>query len=309
MKKLTEYEKNQIIELTNQNLSANQIAKILNRGTATIERFWRKNGLHSKFNDIYCVVENHKDEIIKLINKGMSDLSISKTFNCSKTSIYLFRKKYKVNRESLRYAKNIELSPEQKEILIGSLLGDSSLILHKGSKFPYFSTSHSEKQKEYVNHINEKFLSPGARIKKCTRNQIRKDGTQIQVYSCITRCNQQFLPIYNQFYINKKKVIPFELLNTTFTAKSLTYLFMDDGWYSVNSISLSLCGFEEKELDSFIQFLYDKFDLTFTKNKHFNKHYNKSYISIRLISSDFNKFKKLISPYIQKWALYKLGGS
>ena len=67
MKKLTEYEKNQIIELTNQNLSANQIAKILNRGTATIERFWRKNGLHSKFNDIYCVVENHKDEIIKLI--------------------------------------------------------------------------------------------------------------------------------------------------------------------------------------------------------------------------------------------------
>ena len=145
MKKLTEYEKNQIIELTNQNLSANQIAKILNRGTATIERFWRKNGLHSKFNDIYCVVENHKDEIIKLINKGMSDLSISKIFNCSKTSIYSFRKKYKINRESLRYAKNIELSLEQKEILIGSLLGDSSLIQQKVIKFPYFSNSHSEK--------------------------------------------------------------------------------------------------------------------------------------------------------------------
>ena len=66
MTKLTDYANNEIIELTNKTFNANYIDKILNRGKATIERFWRKNGLHSKFNDIYCVVENHKDEIIKL---------------------------------------------------------------------------------------------------------------------------------------------------------------------------------------------------------------------------------------------------
>ena len=67
MKRLTEEEKHQIINLTNQKLSTKEIAKRLHRGTATIERFWRKNNLHSKYLEVSLIGENNKDKILELV--------------------------------------------------------------------------------------------------------------------------------------------------------------------------------------------------------------------------------------------------
>lgn len=308
MKRLTEEEKHQIINLTNQKLSTKEIAKRLHRGTATIERFWRKNNLHSKYLEVSLIGENNKDKILELVKQDKSDYYISKLFNCSVTTIFKLRKKYNIERKSLAQAPFIELTQRQKEILIGSLLGDSSLIKGKNYKNPYFQTQHSDLQKEYVYSIMKEFSSLSPKLLIYSRKYKRKDSTHSLVYSCFTGCNQAFVPFYNEFYINGVKQIPFNLLQD-FTALSLAYLIMDDGYYAVNSIGLCLCSFSEDQLDKFIAFLYDKFNLTFKKNYHYNKHYSKYYISLRLINSDFQKLKNLIKPHIQDWALYKLGGS
>lgn len=91
---------------------------------------------------------------------------------------------------------------------------------------------------------------------------------------------------------------------------------MDDGYpigdsKKIRSIGIALCNFKEEELNKFIVFLKNKFNLNFHIQKHYNKHYNKYYSNINLDSKDFNKFCNLIKPYLHNWAYYKIqrGGS
>ena len=58
-----------------------------------------------------------------------------------------------------------------------------------------------------------------------------------------------------------------------------------------------------------MDFLNDKFDLSFYIASHYNKHYQKSYKDIVLYNGEYKKLKKLIDPYILDWARYKIEGS
>jgi hypothetical protein len=113
--------------------------------------------------------------------------------------------------------------------------------------------------------------------------------------------------LYDSFYKNGEKIIPFNLLDN-FTERSLSYLFMDDGFPIKNkkgivtSVGIALCNFSESELNNFILFLKNKFNLNFYISKHYNKYYDKYYLDIDLKSSDFNKFKEIVYPYLQDWA-------
>ena len=56
--------------------------------------------------------------------------------------------------------------------------------------------------------------------------------------------------------------------------------------------------------------LANKYNVTYQAVSKWERGLNIPDISLlKQMSEDFNKFKKLVSPYIQKWALYKLGGS
>lgn len=119
---------------------------------------------------------------------------------------------------------------------------------------------------------------------------------------------------YEAFYKNGKKVIPFELFDK-FTARSLAYLIMDDGFPirgktgNVISIGIALCNFTDEELEQFVEFLNKKFDLNFGIAGHYNKYYNKVYKDIVSYAKGYKKLKNLIRPYILDWALYKIEGS
>lgn len=60
------------------------------------------------------------------------------------------------------------------------------------------------------------------------RNPDPRTGIYYEKYFCRTPCNPALNYLYEAFYKNKKKVIPFELLDN-FTAKSLAFMYMDDG--------------------------------------------------------------------------------
>ena len=192
------------------------------------------------------------------------------------------------------------------EVLLGTLMGDSSL------QFRGISTrlvcEHSIKQSEYVNHLAKIFKSLNSKVK------LTRQDTKYPSISLRTESYPNLTKYYKAFYKNEKKIIPFELFNN-FTARSLAYLIMDDGFPvrgksgNVISIGIALCNFTDEELEKFIDFLKEKFDLNFGIASHYNKHYDKTYKDIVSYASGYKKLKELIKPYILDWALYKIEGS
>lgn len=262
----------------------------------------KKNKWNSK-----CVKEilmPYLSEIKKMVESEIPDSEIAKKYNCNTVTVFKFRKKHNLHRRNLNLTQEKEISNNVLEFILGSVLGDSSLC-YRG-KSTRFTCSHSIKQKEYIYHIAEILKDLDASV---TNSRI---NTKYPAVNLRTKGTPSLNYLYFSFYKNNKKVIPFELLNN-FTARSLAYLFMDDGFPihnvkngKVQSIGIALCNFTDEELNKFILFLKNTFDLDFTISKHYNKYYDKYYSDINLKSTSFNHFKALISPYIQTWAYYKI---
>lgn len=279
--------------------TAKEIAKFLGITVGMVEYQRKKNKWNSRYDP--NILNVHFEEIKKLIQNNVTDSDIAKKFNCNKVTVFNFRKKNHIERKNLRIAHNIKLSEKDLTFLIGTILGDSSLILR--GKSPYYTCAHSIKQAEYA-----KFKA--YKLKKFSSKYIKNSNRNSVTVS--TLGNQAFYALYKNFYINKVKVIPWNLLKY-FTAESLAYLFMDDGYaiygknHNISTVGIALCAFTSEELIKFTEFLYQKFNLKFKIHKHHSKRYNKDYLNLYLCAESFNLFQKLVSPYLMDWARYKIG--
>lgn len=288
---------------TDEGKTAKEIAEILEITVGMVEYQRKINGWKSNYKG-----KNYKfyDKIKEFVNKEYSDQKIGEILGLSAGTVYSFRKTHGLERRDLHHNKNKKLSKQLVETLIGTVMGDSSLIYRGVST--RIQCQHGMKQEEYVKHLAEVFkpLEPHISYRK-------KDEKNIAISLC-TKGYENLNNFYNAFYKDGKKVIPFELFDS-FSARSLAYLIMDDGFPvrgktgNVLSVGISLCSFEDEELEEFMDFLNDKFDLSFYIANHYNKYYQKSYKDIVLYNGEFEKLKKLINPYILDWARYKIEGS
>jgi len=103
----------------------------------------------------------------------------------------------------------------------------------------------------------------------------------------------------NIFYKNKIKIIPIEYLKQNFTNISLAFLFMDDGNKNGKTINLNMQSFTLDELNQFVNFLKDKFNLEFNIKK--DKTLYLKYKSRTI-------FYNLVQDYIIDKMKYKLEG-
>lgn len=273
-----------------------EIARSINMSSESI-RHWRlKNNKDSNFRyKDACKI--NVDILNKLVLEGKTDKEISIILNVSETGVYGSRKRNNILRESYSENKSIFINQFQKELLIGTLLGDSSL--RKEGKNPSFSCEHGISQKDYAFHKYKQLISLGAKYKESTR-KTRDVRTNKYYKSSIIRlpANPEFIDIYNTLYINNTKQITKELLKD-FSEVSLAYMFMDDGYYNSNG-GISICTncFTKEELNLFINFLYDKFSLKFSIQKR-----NTIYLSV----SQYSKFVSLVFPYLLESMYYKIG--
>ena len=109
--------------------------------------------------------------------------------------------------------------------------------------------------------------------------------------------NPAFIPYYKSFYKNGKKIIPIDLLHK-FTARSLAYMFMDDGCKAAHGYTIATNCFTKEEITEFRKFLLDKFNLETSMYESNNV--------LRIRAKSMNNFKELVSPYIHPTMLYKL---
>lgn len=297
--KITEEQKAQMLSLYEEGKMDSEIAKILGNVTPSAICYWRKKlGLKSKFTyEKISKIDAQKCK--ELFEQGLSDYKIANILGVSPDGIYSHRQRYGLIRNgNLAENKEIPLSQEQKEFMIGTMLGDASMAIGKYCKNPRFTCMHCAAQKEYAEYKTSLFATLGARCVFRKRHTAdKRNGKYYENYTIEIPANPSLLKIYNSFYKNGVKHIPFDLLND-FTDKSLALWYMDDG-YRIRNVGYVLCTncFNIEELVKMQFVLKAKFGLETSIWKDRCLYIKKNCVK---------KFNALILPYICECMSYKI---
>jgi hypothetical protein len=204
------------------------------------------------------------------------------------------------------YKETLKLNSIQREILIGTLLGDASMPKKNKNKLGFFNPYVKFEQKialvEYVEHLYSVF-SEWVGTKPAIRNIDLGKLTFRQSVWFKTYSHPSFLFYYQQFYgsFNEKKTIPLSFIKSL-TPRSLAYWYMDDGSFNRRdgTCSLHTQGFGYSELNDTMIILAAKYNLLLSLHKDGNKW--KLYVKRE--STDV--FLTLIKPYILPCFYYKI---
>lgn len=180
----------------------------------------------------------------------------------------------------------LELSQNQMEILIGTVLGDGYI-----SPAGKVQLEHSSKQKSYVDwKFHELKNLAYEKLSKVDRMDKRSD----KIYTSYRFwLRQYFRPWRKYFYKGKKKFFP---KNLKLTPLSLAVWYMDDGCYSDAKCTLSTDNFSTLSLKRI------KKELKFLKINT----YIRSNGKIGISANSQNDFFAIIKPYIHESMRYKL---
>lgn len=291
MSKLTETQKDVLISLYNEGKMDTEIAAALNITRGAVQYWRRKFGLETKFQ--YSKVS--KIDTVKfesLFYEGKSDAEIAKELGMSYDGVYAHRIRHGYIRENRRFGKAIPLTDFQEQVLIGTMLGDSTM--ERRSTNASLMCAHCYEKEEYTKYKAEIFNSLCPKLYYISQHDSRTGKTY-------TRCtiklpaNPELNKYYDAFY-KPKKIISEEILKK-FTDVSLAFLFMDDGCGSQGNYTIATNCFPKESLMLFRQFLLDKFNIYSSITSG-----NTLYIKHRSL----DLFTSLVEPYMCDCMKYKL---
>src|SRR3989344_5591215 len=160
------------------------------------------------------------------------------------------------------YKTTLSLTQRQKEILIGTILGDGHLEKLYTPELSRLKVEHSYKQKDYVDWLYEEFKNW---VRTKPKQKIKKVWDKIHTnYGFCTYGHRLLGNFQSEFYLDRKKIIPSNLLQNI-TPLSLAVWFMDDGSIKSNKhkgIFLNTQSFNEKDVKILQSILENKFGLT-----------------------------------------------
>lgn len=211
-------------------------------------------------------IKYNNEQIFELHAQGLTDAEMAEIIGVGKNAMANKRSKLGLKpNKGKRYT--YELTEEEMAILVGTLLGDSSVrYVYGGCKFPNLTFSHGENQGQYFEWKANKLKNLMSSKGYYANNVIRVTGETTQRY-VFTGSNMSCLvPIREYFYPNKVKIIPINFLEKHFTELSLYCLYMDDGSYDIttNSFIINTQCFTREDLEKFTELLDRKFGLKFT---------------------------------------------
>ena len=201
------------------------------------------------------------------------------------------------------YKVGLTLSLRQREILVGTLLGDAHLETRDQGSSYRLKIEHALKQKEYVDWLYEQFkdwthTAPQQR----TRTSAWKADVTYEHYWFTTLSASPLRFYGQQFYCQGKKVVPHKI-DRWLTPLGLAIWYMDDGSIKSRTHSTVLFntqGFNTASIARLQEVLLKKFGIKSTLRQQ------KEGKQIYLLSETINVFRQLIAPYILSSMRYKL---
>jgi hypothetical protein len=220
-----------------------------------------------------------------------------------------------INRiERDNYKKTLKLTYQQKNVLIGGLLGDGSLFTRaKQDKFPLFLYQFKQKEahKDYVLHIFSIFENLCTTEPKKVLNYKSITNLEYFAYSFKTVALPCFKFYGDQFYkldvkTNKKvKIVP-KLIHRWLNPEVLAYWFMDDGSKDSSGYRLNTQSFSLKENERLADALGKRFKFEVNIHKDNNYKTGKKGYRLYITAKSRNNFTEIVYPYIHPSFYYKL---
>ncbi len=287
-------------------VSVAKIAKLFGVGQTTMFRFFDKNEIGTRSRqeayEIKNLTQEQEENVWHLYhNTGLNREEIANRLKISQYSVRKLidnqtlpgKQKFKQNME----LNTVPLTYEQKQIILGSLLGDACLSCRKrhNSDQLEFSIVHGEPQIEYIKHtanILNSNISEGIQGKNSF-------GCGNKIFR-LSYCNKyELIKIHKITYFNGRKTITNEWLNEI-DPLALAYWFMDDGSSSFSnhkktvSITFATQSFNKIEHDMLRNKLLSfGIDTTIQKSDVGTG----MYIYIR--QKSVNRFMDIVEPYIK----------
>ena len=181
------------------------------------------------------------------------------------------------------------LTKEQKEILVGTLLGDGAMRIKTNA---LLEINHSLNQKELVDWLYLKFKNF-----VITPPKTRKGNGERIAYRFTTKSCKAFTNFYKKFFKNNHKIIPEKLKITPLT---LAIWYMDDGSCCDKDIYLNTQQFSQENQQKLCSLLQRQHNIFATLNK------DKIYTRIRIKKESVNRFMNLIRDHVLPSFHYKL---
>lgn len=187
---------------------------------------------------------------------------------------------------------------KNKEIIFGTLLGDSSLQTYTGGKTWRARFIQSDSHKDYLFHLYYLFEEYVSTPPKSITD---KNGyTRWYFNTTVIKDLNEFS---HYFYHKNTKIIPKnEILFKYLSPVAISYWFMDDGSLKSNTLGYYLCtdSFKLEDLKRLAIVFKEKYNIIVRFHKK-----GKSY-RIYIPRSEYNKFRKIIEEYIHPSMNYKL---
>jgi hypothetical protein len=238
-------------------------------------------------------------KILELREKNYTNIQIAKALKYGEHTISKYLKLNGIKPFNKRSF--IKMTNYQKEVLVGTLLGDACIKYGANTICPQISIVHTIKQKEFLLKKAEIFESLKCKVGTgIYKNYFTKGISEIIYYRSFYF--DELIEWHKAFY-TPIKIINKEYVEKWFTDVSLAYLFMDDGHKDGLGVGLNLQSFTYEDLAWFRDFLIRKFDIKFslvqTKGKYF---------MLRLSHKSSSKFAAIVERHMTSDTLYKLDG-
>lgn len=181
------------------------------------------------------------------------------------------------------------MTPQQRSVLLGSLLGDG--ILLRTTSGWCFRAHHGIKQLAYV-EWKYRILAP------FVRTPPRSYGGRCY-FRTIT--HPELNCLRRQFYPNGRKVVPLRFLESQLNSLALAVWIMDDGSADGNAVRLNTQSFTRLENEMLMLLLSAKFGLHATLNK------DKNAFRIRISAHHAKSLRERIGDLVLPELRYKIG--
>ena len=194
----------------------------------------------------------------------------------------------------------IHISKVQREIIIGSILGDGSLEFD-GNVGTRLQIKQCAKYKNYVIWLHKKLKN----LCKSEPKQ-RKDNNQ---WYFSTRALKELTSLYNLFYNKERKIIPKNISKLLISPITLAVWYMDDGGLDYRpkshySFILNTQSFSSEEVNSLSRALRENFGIRASVYSSLcrGKRYPRIYIGVK----GRDKFLSLVRSYVLNCFSHKL---
>lgn len=209
-----------------------------------------------------------------------------------------------LNTGDIVYTSDVLFNEKQRAFIVGTVLGDATIVKrNKLINRSFLKISHSEDQKEWVNHKYNCIKEVAHDIRRSTHKGDRKDS-----FNFITETNLYLSELYDKIYINGKKSIPIDIVksllyNPNTIGIFLATLFMDDGCVSDNLFRIATHGFTKEDVDWFSRTLTE---LGYSSYTYGHTVGYTTYPELRFNREGSDKLASLIGPYLIESMRYKM---